>query len=117
MIRVSVVAIALALAGCAAQPQVPKFTDEQQKTFSQQYGRCIAENVATLDDHSSDARTIAIAVAATCYPQYHVLAESYAGNLRGQEAPLMFMRRAENDPARIDSIVPMVLKERNQKPK
>lgn len=114
MKRMTIILLVAALFGCTAPPATPKVAAQQQAALKHQYSECLINGVTTLDDRVSDAHTIAIAVAAVCYPQYHAFAKSYADNLQNSEQTNIFMRTAESDPSRVDGIVPMILMERKQ---
>ena len=76
--------LGLLLSSCE-QAQPPHPSEEEQKSAFQALDACLIDHARVLDDHISDAQTIADAVLAACAPQRHTAIELYGRRLAPQD--------------------------------
>lgn len=80
--------LSVGLAGCVSSPatvqrqaekRVPLSTPEQVQEGYRSYYTCLVSSAARLDDHTSDAATIAQAMRGSCYPEVLKVAAATTG--------------------------------------
>lgn len=77
----------LLLAGCQSPPPpsstptslLPATTTEQKMVALRRYRTCLVNRAGSIDDHKSDAMTIASAMRGSCKPEMADMAKSMAG--------------------------------------
>jgi starvation-inducible outer membrane lipoprotein len=86
--------LGLLLSSCAKAPPPPPSEDEQKRAF-QALDTCLIDHARLLDDHRSEAQTIADAVLAACAQQQHTAIELYGRRLSPQDQPAYRERTQE----------------------
>lgn len=103
-----IILAALAIAGCLPSPPRPA-SDETIRAAQLDYIRCMDNAAKELDDHWSDASTIAMGVSAMCQPEFNRSVE-LVGQQYAPEPKLMFKRKAESH--QLEMATSVVLKRR-----
>ena len=72
IIKASTLALTLAgcLSGCAPEPSPPPVTQQQERSANLAFIACLVAADRRLDDHISDASTIALALRPSCNAQF-----------------------------------------------
>jgi hypothetical protein len=86
--------LGLWLSSCAKAPPPQPSEDEQKRAF-QALDTCLIDHARRLDDHRSEAQTIADAVLAACAQHQHRAIELYGRRLAPQDQPAYRARTQE----------------------
>jgi hypothetical protein len=107
MLRASRFALAMALlppiGGCASE--------EQEKAATAAYVECLRGAAHRLDDHTSDALTIAIAMQPLCSAEMHNVQETWGSGM-SLDAYQSFERRVANESIQLATTVVMEERQR-----
>ncbi|WP_334037250.1 hypothetical protein [Burkholderia gladioli] len=111
----AILATAFLLAGCASADQpMHHATKAESDTATKAYLDCATQQIATLDDGISDARTIAAGAAAACTAEYRAMSATDASRRPTQREARYYMEIAMSDPHRPDELIPLVLAARKR---
>lgn len=105
--------VALSSSACST-PRPTPLSQAEKDALAGQWKACLVANVGRLDDHQSDARTIAEGLAQVCYREYRAWAEGFSDDLPNHAARDMFLQRV--DAKQVNMIVPIVLRNRSRAP-
>lgn len=104
----------IALTACATAPQGPTEAQvKMQHDASTSLAACANTRVASVDDYTSDASTIAMALHATCSREYASMVDAFAAPLN-PAAGLRFKRMAYSENREIEMFLPTVLEHRKR---
>lgn len=105
--RLAVLPLILALAGCGGAPTVPAWQQREQFEVLQQ---CLRINAEDLDDGTTNARSVGVAVARACRPE---LERFIALAVAGQGAAYAYGFRQEAERGAADRGTELVLRNRS----
>lgn len=100
------------LSACQAAPTPVAYTEHDKSQAMQNYGQCLMSNIESMDDGTSDAYTIANAVAKICQDKRIRLTEIQTADANPQVKAMVLRKTLENQ---AEVVVPMVLKMRAAK--
>lgn len=106
------VVLGSALSGCATGPSGPTPAQvSAQHDAESALAACARQNAADVDDHMSDASTIAIALHTRCNREYTALVDAFAAPLAPMPA-LRFRQQAYGEHQEVETFLPAVIAER-----
>lgn len=107
--------VAVAFAGCASSPHGPtpaQLTAEHDAAES--LAACANGNAASVDDHMSDASTIALALYTRCNREYAAMVDAFAAPLAPMPAA-RFREMTYTEHREVETFLPAVIAERKKK--
>ncbi|NHN85808.1 hypothetical protein GOB93_14320 [Acetobacter musti] len=106
-----IVLVAVCLCGCAQSAEEKRQVESERYFATEDLKNCAIDNVSKIDDRTSDASTIAMALASRCHNEYRNSVMSFSNGMNYRQKQ-MLVWTAEQTSRKIDTFLPWVLKYR-----